>query len=500
MAIRNYDIGGMLARSGQAQGQQMAQGVSAFGQGLGNMLTGVSTGLEARRERKDEESASDQYRQILDTYQTNPTGMMQEAQLFLARPDENSQRIGKLLMEQADRLTASQTETEDKNLTALQEKGELALFNMARMMQASPEEDISRSNLKRQSYLNIAAGHKVSPERAMEILNESIKEDDTDKTTYGTTVTEWVSPTAPDKVVLKTIQPSDSAIPIQLGTNLPVSAEDLQDLQKRQGKPAVSVDLGDKTEAEYTKQLAKGVADLDLKILSDGASAENNLSTISEARLVLEQPGNDITGFGAENITQAKSAMLSLMGALGVSENDSLYQKLSNETSAANLYNTFTQLFVKERMEATKGAITEREFSTFIASVPNLLQTAEGYKQVLKLMERANTAAVLKAQHVENNMESQEKVRLAKKQWSSFSRQFPLGSISAEAMTTIFADFIKPNFNRDSMVISYVDSKTKERVKKTYAEISREARRNGISPQLALKRMFSRASAQHVPL
>lgn len=109
MAIRNYDIGGMLARSGQAQGQQMAQGVSAFGQGLGNMLTGISTGLEARRERKDEESASEQYRQILDTYQTNPTGMIREAQLLLARPDENSQRIGKLLMEQADRLTQART-------------------------------------------------------------------------------------------------------------------------------------------------------------------------------------------------------------------------------------------------------------------------------------------------------------------------------------------------------------------------------------------------------
>ena len=130
MAIRNYDIGGMLARSGQAQGQQMAQGVSAFGQGLGNMLTGVSTGLEARRERKDAESASEQYRQILDTYQTNPTGMMQEAQLFLARPDENSQRIGKLLMDQADRLTALQKTKEEKG-TAQGIQGGLSAITQA---------------------------------------------------------------------------------------------------------------------------------------------------------------------------------------------------------------------------------------------------------------------------------------------------------------------------------------------------------------------------------
>mgnify|MGYP001591492991 FL=1 len=130
MAIRNYDIGGMLARSGQAQGQQMAKGVSAFGQGLGNMLTGVSTGLEARRERKDEESASEQYRQILDAYQTNPTGMIREAQLLLARPDENSQRTGKLLMEQADRLTASQKTKEEKG-TAQGIQGGLSAITQA---------------------------------------------------------------------------------------------------------------------------------------------------------------------------------------------------------------------------------------------------------------------------------------------------------------------------------------------------------------------------------
>ena len=94
------------------------------------MLTGVSTGLEARRERKDAESASDQYRQILDTYQTNPTGMIQEAQLLLARPDENSQRIGKLLMEQADRLTALQKTKEEKG-TAQGIQGGLSAITQA---------------------------------------------------------------------------------------------------------------------------------------------------------------------------------------------------------------------------------------------------------------------------------------------------------------------------------------------------------------------------------
>ena len=104
MAIRNYDIGGMLARSGQAQGQQMAQGVSAFGQGLGNMLTGISTGLEARRERADEESASEQYRQILDTFQNSPGKMRAAAQQMVGSTNVYLQEKGRLLLEEAARL------------------------------------------------------------------------------------------------------------------------------------------------------------------------------------------------------------------------------------------------------------------------------------------------------------------------------------------------------------------------------------------------------------
>ena len=188
------------------------------------------------------------------------------------------------------------------------------------------------------------------------------------------------------------------------------------------------------------------------------------------------------------------------MGALGVPENDSLYQKLSQETAAANLYDMFTQEFVKVRMEATKGAITEREFATFIASVPNLLQTAEGYKQVLSTMERANTAAVLKAKHLENNMATQKSAKTARDQWSSFSNKFPLGSLSSEAMSTVFEESIQPDFNMQNLMFSYIDKESNERVQATYGEIARAARKNGIAPVVALKRLFDKRSAQHVQL
>jgi len=174
---RGSNIGSILAQSGLAGGQNIAQAYQQLGQGVGGMFTGVAGALERRQEKRRAQSAQEQFQQILGAYGTNPSGMRTEAQEMIASGDVNLQRVGKMLLEEAARIEGVQKTQSEKDLTALQEKGELALFNMARMMQASPEEDISRNNLKRKSYLEIAKGYKVSPERAMEILEESVKEE-----------------------------------------------------------------------------------------------------------------------------------------------------------------------------------------------------------------------------------------------------------------------------------------------------------------------------------
>jgi hypothetical protein len=177
MAVRGFDIGGMFQRSGGRIGANIGAGASAMGAGLEGMFTGIRGGLKERQEIVDAEKAQQQFQQILAANQNNPDVLRTKGQEMMTSRDSNMQRIGKMLVDEAIRLTDLQTTKEEKDLTALQEKGELALFNMARMMQASPEEDISRDNKKRQSYLEIAKGYKVSPERAMEILNESVKEE-----------------------------------------------------------------------------------------------------------------------------------------------------------------------------------------------------------------------------------------------------------------------------------------------------------------------------------
>jgi hypothetical protein len=138
------------------------QGLFEAARGLGQ-TPGIMRMERQRVERQAE------IKQLLQENINNPAKLQQLAQEYLAQGQED---IAKAFTNAATQAIARQ-ETEK---TELQNKGEIALFNMARMMQASPEEDISRNNLKRQSYLEIAKGYKVSPERAIEILEQSVEE------------------------------------------------------------------------------------------------------------------------------------------------------------------------------------------------------------------------------------------------------------------------------------------------------------------------------------
>jgi len=425
---------------------------------------------------------------------TTSVQMFQAAQQLMAQGDTKEALA---LLAQARELQETEKEATKETAKTKQESIREGVLSVAYQagLEGKPFEML-RGELS--TFTSVPVGGKSSD--FIEQYQAGVEASKKPEKEFGTTITEWVNPTNPEKVVLTTVQPKGSPFPIKLGSTTQITANDLTGLIKKPGKPSVSIDLGEKGETAYAQAISKGLADIDLEILQNGEAAEQNLRTIAEAKLVLEESG-DILGFGAKNISQAKSAMLSLMGALGVPETDNLYQKLSKETAAANLYDMFTQDFVKVRMQATKGAISDREFDSFIASVPNLMQTEEGYISVLKTLERANTAAVLRANHIENNMGSKNAVKQAKDEWSSFSNQFPLGSLSNEAMTAAFADFVKPQFSKDKMMFSYINENG-NLVQSSYADIARSARKNGLSPQLVFKRMFDDPDAEtrYIPL
>jgi hypothetical protein len=454
------------------------QELTSAARGLGQ--TPAIMGLQ-REEKEKKQKLAEVYSTAM-TPGTTSVQLFQTAQQLLALGNTEE---AVALLAQARELQETEKAAEKETTQTKQESIKEGVLSAA--YQAGLEEkpfEMLRGELS--TFTSVPVGGKASD--FIEQYQAGVEASKEPEKTFGTTITEWVKPDKPSEVILTTVQPKGSAFPIQLGTTTQITANDLTGLVKKPSKPAVSIDLGEKGETAYAKTISEGLADIDLSILQDGEAAEQTLSTIAETKLVLEESG-DILGFGAKNISVAKSAMLSLMGALGVSETDNLYQKLNKQTAAANLYDMFTQEFVKVRMEATKGAITEREFDTFIASVPNLMQTEEGYISVLKTLERASTAAVLRANHVENNMGSRKSVKQAKDEWRSFSNQFTLGSLSNEAMTAAFKDFVKPGFSKDKMMFSYINENG-DLVQSSYSDIARSARTKRLSPQLVLKRMF----------
>lgn len=132
MAI--YDIGGMLARSGQAQGQQIASGFQQFGTGLGSMLTGIGTGLASRQERKDQEAAAQEAQALLQQYANNPAQLNAIGQKYAT---EGNDALSKLFLDAAKMAT-------QKQVAGLEEAGAEA----TRRAEGAREEQQLREALK----------------------------------------------------------------------------------------------------------------------------------------------------------------------------------------------------------------------------------------------------------------------------------------------------------------------------------------------------------------
>ena len=130
MAVRGFDIGGMFQRSGERIGANIGAGASAMGAGLEGMFTGIRGGLKERQGIVDAEKAQQQFQQILAANQNNPDVLRTKGQQMMTSRDPNMQRIGKMLVDEAIRLTALQTTKEEKG-TAQGIQGGLSAITQA---------------------------------------------------------------------------------------------------------------------------------------------------------------------------------------------------------------------------------------------------------------------------------------------------------------------------------------------------------------------------------
>jgi len=114
---RGSNIGGMLAQSGLAGGQNIAQAYQQLGRGVGGMFSGVAGALERRQERRRRTEELQQAQQAISQYTTagtiNPGMLLQKAQQ--AESAGNTQ-LAQLYRQGAEQ--AKQNLTAGQNLTA----------------------------------------------------------------------------------------------------------------------------------------------------------------------------------------------------------------------------------------------------------------------------------------------------------------------------------------------------------------------------------------------
>ena len=103
MAITNYDIGGMLARAGESQGQQIAAGATKLGEGVGGLMSGVNEGLQKRQERLDRASTAKEAQELLQKNANDPAQLNALGQKYQT---EGKADIAKLFFDSANAAVA----------------------------------------------------------------------------------------------------------------------------------------------------------------------------------------------------------------------------------------------------------------------------------------------------------------------------------------------------------------------------------------------------------
>ena len=266
---------------------------------------------------------------------------------------------------------------------------------------------------------------------------------------YSETVREWVDPAAPDTVILKTIQGEDGNA-YELGTKSKenprgrrVPETEIKPLQLRKSA-GVQVSTGVKD--PYLKRGLEQAAELDIQAIEAGNSSLATMSVIADAKRVLQEtPG--IFGAGANEFQAFRKGALTFLRSVGVGEGDAFFDKVSKASTNGEVALALTQDFVVERLQGTKGAISDAEFKTFQASVPNLMQTPGGYAKLLNRMEAMAQRRIMYGNLIEENMpKGKEAVTKATKVWKKFIADFPsLTYMPADQQAVLWDEYQKTN-------------------------------------------------------
>jgi len=444
---------------------------------VGGRLAQIPANIRAEQQQKAQQAA---LQQGLLAYDTQDSGQFIEAARAMAAAGNPEAAL----------TFASQGS--ELNKSAADKRRNAQLQRTLTAIQSAAEKGTPLSKLTKLTNTVVSLGG--TQENVAEAYDAGKNATDQD-TTFGSSITEWIDPNT-GKVQERTVQTNTSATPVSLTTGQPVN---VTGLVKNPNKPSTVVNLGG--DEKYAEKGLEQLATTDVKTIELGAEAADNLYSIGEARQVLSETPEVLGAFGKE-ISATKKGLLKVLDVFGVSPTDLVYKKMTQQVSNADLINVFTQDFVRTRMDATKGAISDTEMKTFLASVPNLLQTPEGYKKVLDYMEKANTLAIIKADGLTaafNTENVKENAFKFKDNFNSFTRVFsPNLNIPASAVDSLWRSFSENKMSPDNITFSFLDPSANQQIQATYGELKKEARKKNITMDALINTLFTNFNANVV--
>lgn len=169
---RSNPIGSMFTGGGMSPGQTIGRAYADFGRTIGGVGSAVGDVIRKRTAEQEQQRLSEESRKVLEQYTGNPEGLLAKGQELSMSRDPKVAEMGQRFVQIAQARITQQTAASDKETAELQRQGELRLMDLARTMGAQ-NKDIMNNDLQRRAYLNVAAGFKVSPARAMEIAKNA---------------------------------------------------------------------------------------------------------------------------------------------------------------------------------------------------------------------------------------------------------------------------------------------------------------------------------------
>ena len=384
-----YDIGGMLARSGQTVGQAIGGGFADLGAGIG---TGIGGMLTRRREKQAAQNAQQQFDQIVGAYQTDPAGMIAEAQKALMSPDENVQRMGKLLMEQAERLTTAQATTaKEQALTALQESiassaTKLGLPDIAERASNTTDPESLRAIQKdlREQEIKQVISQRGEPGR--KALAQR----------YGITYESYMSDLT-DDAFLKIIEGQEAELKSFI---LPNGEETLLEVNKKDAKVRDPADGVFKRASEIglrrapNRQQVENIANYRSEKLAEAGvkhfqelheSTSQTIATLNNIEEVLPLTDEMITGATAQPELFVRRIRSELSEFLGIDASD---PALQNTEAYIALAAPRVAEIIKNFGAGTGLSDADREFANK-AAAGDIAMTAASMQRILKILKKA---------------------------------------------------------------------------------------------------------------